>query len=127
MQIDTPKEWDEFDDIRWYLSHEHTTVFVEKGKWYLDVHTKCRYLSETDYRCLNYERRPRICRKYDASGCDLTGDGYDYEMQFLNDKQMEEYMRIKFGDRVFEKLQPKKKSRRTARRRIIEVSRSGRA
>jgi Fe-S-cluster containining protein len=111
LQIDTPDDWDEFDDIRWYLSHENTTVFVEEGKWYLNIHNKCRYLSEKDYRCMNYELRPAICRKYTTSGCDLTGDGYEYEMQFLNDKQMEEYMRIKFGNRVFEKLEPKKKKK----------------
>jgi uncharacterized protein len=111
LQLDTPQDWDEFDDIRWYLSHENTTVFVEEGKWYLNVLNKCRYLSEKDYRCTNYEIRPKICRKYDTDGCDLTGDGYEYEMQFLNDKQMEEYMRIKFGARVFEKLEPKKKAK----------------
>ncbi|MCE5187440.1 MAG: YkgJ family cysteine cluster protein [Planctomycetaceae bacterium] len=111
LQIDTPTDWDEFDDIRWYLSHEDTSVFVEDGKWYLDVHTKCRYLSEMDYHCLNYELRPHICRKYDTDGCDLTGDGYEYEMQFTDDKQMEEYMRIKFGQKVFEKLEAKKAKR----------------
>lgn len=111
LQIDTPEDWDEFDDIRWYLSHENTTVFVEEGKWYLNVHTECRYLSKADYRCMNYDLRPHICRKYDTDGCDLTGDNYDYEMQFVNDRQMEEYMRIKFGDNVFKKLEPAKKKK----------------
>lgn len=111
LQLDTPTDWDEFDDIRWYLSHENTTIFVEEGKWYLNVLNKCKYLSEDDYRCLNYDLRPHICRKYDTDGCDLTGHGYEYEMQFQNDKQMEEYMRIKLGPRVFDKLEPKKKKK----------------
>lgn len=115
LQLDTPEDWDEYDDIRWYLSHENTTIFVEEGKWYLNVHTKCKYLSEKDYRCLNYELRPAICRKYDTGGCDLTGDNYDYEMQFTSDKQMEEYMRIKFGEKVFNKLEPKKKKKKSKR------------
>ncbi|MHC5083414.1 MAG: YkgJ family cysteine cluster protein [Planctomycetota bacterium] len=109
LPIETPEDWDDYDDIRWYLCHEHTSVFVEDGDWYLNVKNKCRHLSEKDYRCGNYEVRPHICRKYDTDGCDLTGDGYDYELHFQDDKQMEEYMRIKFGPKVFEKLEPKKK------------------
>ena len=107
--IETPEDWDDFDDIRWYLCHEQVTVFVEDGDWYLNVENKCRYLSEEDYRCQNYELRPHICRKYDTDGCDLTGDDYGYELHFLDDKSMEEYMKIKFGAKVFEKLKPKKK------------------
>ncbi|MHC5142263.1 MAG: YkgJ family cysteine cluster protein [Planctomycetota bacterium] len=107
--IETPEDWDDFDDIRWYLCHEHVSVFVEDGDWYLNVENKCRYLSEEDYRCQNYELRPHICRKYDTDGCDLTGDDYGYELHFLDDKSMEEYMKIKFGAKVFEKLEPKKK------------------
>ena len=107
--IETPEDWDDFDDIRWYLCHEHVSVFVEDGDWYLNVDNKCRYLSEEDYRCQNYEMRPAICRKYDTDGCDLTGDDYGYELHFLDDKSMEEYMKIKFGAKVFDKLKPKKK------------------
>ena len=107
--IETPEDWDDFDDIRWYLCHEHVSVFVEDGDWYLNVENKCRYLSEKDYHCQNYELRPAICRKYDTDGCDLTGDDYGYELHFHNDKQMEEYMKIKFGSKVFDKLVPKKK------------------
>jgi Fe-S-cluster containining protein len=107
--IETPEDWDDFDDIRWYLCHENVSVFVEDGDWYLNVENKCRYLSEEDSRCQNYELRPHICRKYDTDGCDLTGDDYGYELHFLDDKQMEEYMKIKFGAKVLEKLEPKKK------------------
>ena len=110
--IETPEDWDDFDDIRWYLCHENVSVFVEDGDWYLNVQNKCRYLSEEDYRCGNYEVRPKICRDYDTDGCDLTGDDYGYELHFLDDKQMEEYMKIKFGAKVFGKLEPKKKKRK---------------
>ncbi|MCI0499047.1 MAG: YkgJ family cysteine cluster protein [Planctomycetales bacterium] len=111
LPIDTPQEWDDFDDIRWYLSHEDVTVFVEKGDWYLNVKNTCRYLCPKDFRCRNYELRPHICRKYNTGTCDLMGDEYDHEMHFLDDRQMEEYMRIKFGPRVFEKLEPKKRKK----------------
>lgn len=111
LPIETPEDWDDFDDIRWYLCHEDISVFVEDGDWYINVKNKCRHLSEKDYRCQNYELRPHICRQYDTENCDLTGDDYGYELHFHDDKQMEEYMKIKFGPRVFEKLEPKKKKK----------------
>lgn len=111
LPIETPEEWDDFDDIRWYLSHKDVTVFVEKGEWYLNVRNTCRYLSEKDYRCANYDLRPHICRKYDTRNCDRTSEEYDHDMHFHDDRQMEEYMRIKFGPKIFEKLEPKKRKK----------------
>lgn len=116
LPIDTPEDWDDFDDIRWYLCHKDVTIFVEDGDWYLNVKNTCRYLSEKDFRCQNYELRPHICRKYHTDNCDLTGDDYGYELHFTNDKQMEEYMRIKFGEKVFDKLEPKKKKKKQVKK-----------
>ncbi len=112
LQLDTPEDWDDYDNIRWYLSHEHTTVFVEDGHWFLNINNKCRYLSEDNHRCQNYTLRPKICRGYTTKNCDIVSDEYDYELHFTNDKQMEEYMRIKFGPKVFDKLETPKKKRK---------------
>jgi len=114
LPIDTPEDWDDFDDIRWYLCHENVTVFVEDGQWYLNVKNVCRHLSSETYRCEIYSMRPKICRGYETEDCDYTGDEYDYELHFVDDKQMEEYMKIKFGQRVFDKLESR--SRRKKRR-----------
>ena len=116
LPIDDPEDWDDYDDIRWYLCHEGLSVFVEDGDWYLNITNKCKHLSEKDYKCQIYDLRPRICRGYNTEDCDFTGNEYDYELYFTSDKQMEEYMKIKFGDRVFEKLEPKKKKRKKASR-----------
>ena len=113
LPLDTPEEWGAFDDIRWYLCHEDVTVFVEEGDWYLNVNNKCKHLSPDDYRCLIYDKRPRICRNYKTDDCDRTSDEYNYELHFTSAEQMEEYMRIKFGAKVLEKLDtPKKKKRK---------------
>lgn len=113
LPLDNPEDWKDYDDIRWYLCNEHTSVFVEDGQWYLNVNNKCRYLSEQDHRCQLYGMRPKICRGYDTDNCDLTGGDYGYELHFTTDTQMEEYMRIKFGDKVFDKLEtPKKKKKK---------------
>ncbi len=114
LPLDTPEDWDDYDDIRWYLAHKDITIFVEDGDWYLNVINKCRYLSEKDYKCGKYDLRPRICRGYETETCDHISDDYDYdyEMNFTSDMQMEEYMKIKFGPKVFDKLEKKKKTRK---------------
>ncbi len=108
LPLDTPKEKDDYDDIRWYLCHQGITVFVEDGKWYLNVKNKCRHLSEKDHRCRIYDTRPKICSKYKHADCDFTNGGYDYELHFINDKQMQEYIKIKFGNNITEKQKTKK-------------------
>jgi Fe-S-cluster containining protein len=112
LPIETPEDWDDYDDIRWYLYHENINIFVEEGDWYININNKCMKLSETDYKCQIYDKRPRICRGYSDDNCDLTSDddsSYEYELHFTTPEQMEEYMKIKFGPKVFDKLEKKKK------------------
>ena len=109
LPIEDPEDWDDYDDIRWYLCHEDVTVFLEDGDWYLNIRNKCKYLSQDDYKCEKYDMRPKICRGYRTKDCDFTNAEYNYELHFKSDKQMEEYMKIKFGEKVFENLKPRRK------------------
>ena len=103
LPIETPEEKEDYDDIRWYLCHKDITVFVEEGDWYLNIKNKCRHLSEKDYRCKIYDKRPNICRKYRHADCDFVEGEYDYELHFTDDKQMQEYIKIKFDNNAIEK------------------------
>lgn len=116
LPIEDPETKEDYNDIRWYLCHEDITVFVEDGDWYINIKNKCKYLSENDYNCKIYGERPRICRGYSTQNCDLTEGEYDYEMHFLNDKQMEEYIRIKFDNNITEKQRTGKKKNRKGSR-----------
>ena len=109
LPIDTPEDKGDYDDIRWFLCHKDITVFVEKGDWYINIMNKCRHLSQKDNRCRIYKKRPRICRYYSHKTCDLVEGEYDYKLHFTSDKQMEEYIKIKFDNNVTEKQKPKKK------------------
>ena len=102
LPIETPENREDYDDIRWYLCHEGVTVFVEDGDWYVNVKNKCRNLNEKN-RCAIYTRRPKLCRDYSEEGCDFTEGEYDYTLHFTDDKQMEEYIKIKFDNNVQEK------------------------
>ncbi len=112
IPIENPETKEDYDDIRWYLCHKNITVFVEDGEWYMNIKNKCRHLSEKNYRCKIYDKRPRICREYSHKDCDFVDGEYDYELHFTNDKQMEEYIKIKFDNNASEKSQFKKKSSR---------------
>ncbi len=109
LPIDTPEDKGDYDDIRWFLCHKNITVFVEDGDWYINIKNKCKHLSEKDNRCRIYNKRPRICREYRHADCDFVQGEYDYELHFTDDKQMEEYIKIKFDNNVTEKLKAKKK------------------
>ena len=116
LPIETPETKDDYDDIRWYLCHKDITVFVEEGDWYINIKNKCRYLFEKGYTCMIYGSKPNICRDYTNKTCDSTEGEYDYEMHFTDDKQMEEYIKIKFGNNTTEKQKAKKRRKRKARK-----------
>jgi len=108
LPIETPEDREDYDDIRWYLCHKDVTVFVEDGDWYINIKNKCRHLSEKDYKCKIYETRPRLCRGYTTDNCDFSEGEYDYSLHFTNDKQMAEYISIKFDNNIKEKKKQKK-------------------
>ncbi|HPD28789.1 MAG TPA: YkgJ family cysteine cluster protein [Phycisphaerae bacterium] len=108
LAIDKPETRRDFEDIRWYLLHEDTAVFVEEGQWYLQINRKCRALMP-DNRCAIYEERPPICRSYKTHNCDWHGDQYEYERVFVDPDDMTAYAR--------EYLSKKRKSRAAARKR----------
>lgn len=111
LQIDTPEDRDDYEDIRWYLCHEDVSVFVEEGSWYVSIKNKCRHLSDDNYKCTIYSKRPKICRSYDNGGCDFTSGEYDYELHFTDDRQMQEYIKIKFDNNKIKK--PERKNRKS--------------
>jgi len=107
MPIDTPENKGDYDDIRWFLCHKGVSVFVEDGDWYINIKNKCKYLSEDDHRCKIYDKRPRICRGYRHSTCDIVEGEYDFELHFTSAEQMEEYIKIKFGNNAKKKKKKK--------------------
>ena len=96
LSIDRPNTAADFDYLRWYLLHEHATIFVEDDAWYLLVHTKCKQL-QSDNRCGIYETRPKICRNYTTDQCEYD-DSYTFDRYFETAEQIEEYVNARFHD-----------------------------
>lgn len=90
FSIDKPEKKRDFEDLRWYILHEDTIVFVEDGQWYVQVNRKCKALLP-DNRCGIYHNRPAICRGYKTDACDWHADAYDYDHVFSEPEQIERY------------------------------------
>lgn len=90
LPIDTPEDEADYQYLRWYLLHQHATVFSEDETWYLLVHTPCKHLLE-DNRCGIYETRPQICRDYTTDQCEYD-DTWVYERYLETAEQVEEFM-----------------------------------
>ncbi|MHC4124321.1 MAG: YkgJ family cysteine cluster protein [Planctomycetota bacterium] len=116
LPIETPEDRGDYDDIKWFLCHEDISVFVEDGDWYINIDNKCKYLTNGDHQCKIYSKRPRICRGYHTRDCDLVEGEYDYELHFTDDKQMEEYIRIKFDNNIKKNLAAHKKRLHTRKK-----------
>ena len=89
LPIDTPQTWEDFDDIRWYLAHGQTLIYVSDRHWYLMVLTRCGYL-QADNRCGIYHQRPRICREFSSDDCEYDDD-WKFELVFEHPEQVVEY------------------------------------
>lgn len=102
FQIDTPDDYEEFEDIRWYLCHEGVSVHVEEDEtWYIQIENPCKKL-DNDNRCVIYEDRPLICRNYGET-CEATGSDYGYLEEFKTPEQLLEYARKTLGKKTFER------------------------
>jgi Fe-S-cluster containining protein len=95
LPIDEPTELADFEYIRWFLLHDHATVFVEDGTWYLLVHTTCKHL-QTDNRCGIYATRPQICRDYSTKNCEYEDD-WVYDQYFETAEQVADYIEAVIG------------------------------
>jgi Fe-S-cluster containining protein len=74
-------------------------IFVDEGKWFLQVDNPCRHLQK-DYRCGIYEERPLICREYGVEDneicCDHTSGNARHDREYRSARELERYIRKRF-------------------------------
>ena len=106
FEIDEPTDYDEFEDVRWFLLHQDVTVHVDEGDWYISIANRCKMLG-ADNECLAYETRPTICRKYDPGNCDYVSGDYGYDEHFKTAEELEAYARNTLGAGKFDRARAK--------------------
>lgn len=97
VPLKTPRTRADFDELRWYLAHERTLIFVEtettgkkpRVKWNLVVWNRCDYLGP-DQRCGIYDDRPQVCRDYTPDTCEYDSP-WVFERSFETPDSIREY------------------------------------
>ena len=117
FEIDEPTDYDEFEDLRWFLLHEDVSVHVDEGDWFISIDNVCKMLGP-DNRCTAYEMRPDICRKYDPANCDQSEGDYDYDALFSTPDQVEAYARKRLGEMKFIEARAKTRKRLRAKHKV---------
>lgn len=96
IEMDTPEKIEDFEDIKWFVSHKNVNVFLDEDKkWYLEFLTPCEFLGEKN-KCMNYDNRPQICRDYTHEECVFHND-YKDEFIFTSLEDVERYIREVFN------------------------------
>ena len=96
LEIDTPTNKQDYDNIRWYLYHKKVTVFIDHDdEWYLEFDSKCEALGKNN-KCQDYKNRPRICRDYgilhDEPECVFHAEGEAHKHHFSKVEDFEKYL-----------------------------------
>ena len=91
IHLDTPRSKVDFDEIRWFVSHENITVYKDDDDdWIVEVMTKCSFLKNN--RCSIYEQRPDVCRDYDPDVCTHHSGEIPTRVLFTHPEQVEKFV-----------------------------------
>jgi len=91
-KIDAPRTKTDWDEIYWFLCHEHVEVFIEARKWYLLFDTPCRGL-DTRSRCVIYSTRPYVCREHSSENCEYWGEEDHDKVTLRSPEDLKKYMK----------------------------------
>jgi Fe-S-cluster containining protein len=101
FEIDRPDDYEEFENIRWYLYHEGVTVHIdEDGDWCIQIDNPCKELDK-NHRCSVYEDRPLICRNYAVDQCEAIDGDFGYRALFKTPDDLVEYAKKTLGEETY--------------------------
>ncbi len=117
IEIDTPEERTEFENVRWYLYHPGIEVYVDQEQtWNVLVHSTCMQLQE-DGRCAVYETRPQICRDFSEEECEPnTGEAAE-QLLFRTPADFDDWMRLSRTDELLARQEQRHRGKSKRRRR----------
>ncbi len=91
-EIDIPESLEDFENIKWYVSHKNVNVYVDGDyAWYIEFLTPCEHLGE-DNKCKIYEKRPKVCRDYSTEECLFHNPDYEEKYTFKKLEDVENYI-----------------------------------
>lgn len=94
LEVDRPRSKRDYDDLLWMLAHQDVSVYVDKKKWYLMVHTQCKFLDMDTNCCTIYDTRPQMCREHSVDECEWHGP-WDFDKHFMSYEELKQWMKKK--------------------------------
>ena len=94
LEINEPKNKEDYEEILWYFLHENVEVFIEDGKWHVLFNAKCIGLDD-NWKCSIYEKRPNICKDHDIKSCERYDKDNPDNIYFKNYKEFLAYLKNK--------------------------------
>jgi Fe-S-cluster containining protein len=130
IEVDTPENRRDFDNIRWYLYHPGIEVYIDQeDTWNVLFHSRCENL-EDDGKCAVYETRPTICREFDNTSCEPNNDEPAERVIFRTAADLDHWMRLtRTYDRLAmqEAAAARRRERRAAARAAAGTAAAGKA
>lgn len=92
VEIAKPKDSNDIDEIKWYLSHKNISVFIDEDKtWNVEFKTDCKYLDSKN-RCKIYNKRHNVCREHSHDECTFHNEWQPIKV-FNELEEFEEYIK----------------------------------
>ena len=92
LEIGKPRTKEDYEDVRWYLYHEKTHVYIDMdGDWMAEMDLPCIHRSGRGGRCKIYNKRPPVCREGAHSECELNFD--DVKVRFRTVREYDAWLR----------------------------------
>jgi Fe-S-cluster containining protein len=93
LEIDTPEDEEDWDNIYWYLLHQNVWVWIDNDdSWNLQFNTPCEKLTKEGW-CGIYDERPNLCKRYSSENCEKYGDGKSYKLLFKNAEEFQKWFK----------------------------------
>jgi Fe-S-cluster containining protein len=100
LEIDEPETKEDFDEIRWFLTHKDVWIFIDHDdSWNIQFNTPCEKIGENGW-CEIYEKRPHICGAHSSENCDQYGEGDSFETCWKTIEEFEEWLKENKPDMV---------------------------
>lgn len=93
VELDKPKNFDDFETIKWMVVHENIRVYKDQeNEWLVEFITKCKKLDKKK-RCLIYDKRSTICRDHKPDECITNGEGDFFKIMLESEEDVDNYMK----------------------------------
>ena len=93
LEIDTPEDDEDWDNIYWYLLHKNVWVWIDNDdSWNLQFNTPCEKLTKEQW-CGIYKDRPMVCKRYTSDACERYGEGKAYKLLFKNAEEFQKWFK----------------------------------